>query len=230
MKYKSYDTDQSQILKAIIEIHNEGKPFDCDPCFNKGMMYGDAVQWPQHRFDIKPNAPGVLYASAHALPFSAGCIPSLIIDPPFLIHSRGSENKMAQRYGFYESKEDLQRSFIGFINEAYRVLQENGLFVFKCQDVIHNRRRFFASLFVMNYALSVGFNLIDHAILLAKSRMRSPNTLDRCNTSYALHSWHSHFIVFRKKKSRTDYFVRNTPAVSALDRMHLFTDLETLVA
>jgi hypothetical protein len=162
LKYKSYDTDQSRILKSIIEVHNNGKPFDCDPCFNKGSMYGKIVPWPVHRFDIKPIAPGVLNARAEALPFTAACLSSLVIDPPFLIHSPGSENRMASRYGFYHSKSELMNSFTDFIREAYRVLEQDGLFVFKCQDVIHNRRRFFASLYVMNVSLSLGFNVIDH--------------------------------------------------------------------
>jgi hypothetical protein len=153
LKYRSYDTDQSRILKSIIEVHNNGKPFDCDPCFNKGRMYGKVIHWPE-------------------LP-----------------------------------------AFISFIREAYRVLDQDGLFVFKVQDIVHNRRRFFSSLFVMNVCLSIGFNLIDQILFIRKNKLTVP--IQRENKGYAVHSYHSHFLVFRKKRSRTDYYVKetNTPSI-----------------
>ena len=37
--YKSYFENEQECLKAILEIHNKGNTFDCDPMYNKGYFY-----------------------------------------------------------------------------------------------------------------------------------------------------------------------------------------------
>lgn len=200
--------DQREILSAIMRLHNKGFVFQLDPMYNQGTMY-PAGALPEYRFDIKPRVPGVVAADARALPLAGSCISSMVLDPPWLIHAAGGD-KMTDRFGSLPTKQALIDLTSSLLREGYRVLMQDGLLVFKCQDFIHDRRKFFFSLIVQNYALELGFNPIDHFILLAKSRMR--DTRDRC-ISYASHSWHTHFFVFRKKRSRTPYRSARAPGV-----------------
>lgn len=186
---------------SILYLHNQSRPIELDPMFNIGSMYPAGVL-PEKRFDISPRLPGVLPGDARNLPLADRCISSMVLDPPWLIHSAGSITPIAERFGFLQSKVALMDLVFDILKESARVLVEDGLLIFKCQDFIHDRRKFFMSLYVLNCALRHGFNPIDHVLLIAPTRMRkrSAGVL-----SYATHSWHTHFFVFRKKKSRTNY-------------------------
>ena len=181
-----------------------GEGIELDPMFNKGSMYGDGIltPFPKKRYDLVPLHDSVTQAHAEALPIAAGSIRSMVLDPPWLIHNSGSVNKIARRYGYLKSREDLITLIKALIRESYRILQVDGLLVFKCQDFIHNRRKFFMSVIVRNFALKTGFNLIDEFIYVPGSRMRSQV---KGMKSYSSHSVFTYFLVFRKKRSRTDY-------------------------
>lgn len=140
MTYPSLCTTQTQALYAIQELHNEGTGLELDPMFNVGSMYGDGqlTPFPALKFDVKPLHDCVQFASADALPIESNTIRSMVLDPPWLIHSPGTKNKLATRYGHFKNKKELIDFMKGIINEAYRVLKQDGLLVFKCQDFIHN--------------------------------------------------------------------------------------------
>jgi hypothetical protein len=198
--HKSVQTNQTGILYSILQIHDRGRAtFDCDPCFNKGSMYGSLIPMPQLKFDINPIHPAVTKGNALDLQLKSKSIHSLIIDPPFLISKSGA--KMANRYSSFDSKETMFSFFDGMISEAYRVLQEDGLFVVKIQDCNKNRRRVFSSHYIRSMAFVTGFNLIDEIILFTNNRM-SPKSFTSKNCS---RSHHCFFLVFRKKRSRTNY-------------------------
>ncbi len=202
MIHKSTSESQSKILASIVQLHNEGKPIELDPCYNLGKMYVPDVEPPRLKFDLVPLSQEVKQASADALPLPDKFVRSMVLDPPWLIHSGENNSKMANRYGSLQNKKALKDLVTGFLREGYRVLAQDGLLIFKCQDFIHDRRKFFMSIYFVNKAIALGFNPIDHFIYLPKSRMRN---LKERKESYAAHSWHTHFYVFRKKKTRTDY-------------------------
>lgn len=202
MIYKSTSDSQSKILASIVHLHNNGNPFDLDPCFNRGTMYYPEVEPPKLKFDIAPLSDDVLPASADALPLAKGSVRSMVLDPPWLLHTEDNKNKMATRFGSLRNKQELKALVNGFLKEGYRVLAQDGLLVLKCQDFIHDRRKFFMSIYFCNKAIELGFNPIDHFLYLPKTRMRN---LRERKKSYASHSWHTHFYVFRKKRTRTDY-------------------------
>lgn len=194
----SLSYSQSEIIADIMHLYTSGK-IDCDPCFNRGTMYG-GLTTPVLKFDIKPIAPGVVQADARNLPLTAGEIESMIIDPPFLIGT--SSNKMSDRFGSYPTLYMLQDAYNEFLCEAFRVLSTNGILIFKLQDQIHDRRKYFISHFVINQAHSIGFNIIDEFILLNKARISSDQ-----GKQAASRVFHSKFLVFRKQRGRRKYIL-----------------------
>ena len=52
--YKSVFENEQELLKALIDIHLEGMPIQCDPMYFKGNFYKDGIVKPFHRFDISP--------------------------------------------------------------------------------------------------------------------------------------------------------------------------------
>lgn len=85
--YKSYFENEQECLKAILEVHNNGNTFDCDPMFNKGNFY-KTIEKPKYIFDLNPIVEGCEKANAESLPLESNSIKSLILDPPFMICTR----------------------------------------------------------------------------------------------------------------------------------------------
>ena len=198
--HRSCTQSQETILLSIIELHNNGKPFHVDACFNRGKMYGDSVPLPEVRMDKDPVhcVNGVIEGDFMQMPFDDGSIRSIILDPPFII---GKDNQMmSERYGCYKTLDELQRVFIRIVEECSRVLQKDGLFVFKCQDIIQNRKKFFASLFIMNVAYQAGFMPVDEYIKVNKTRPTQGT-----KQIYASRSYHSKFIVFNHRRGKRVY-------------------------
>lgn len=201
---RSVFTSVPHLLRGILDIHAAGcRTFDLDPMYNKGSFYriDDVLPRPMHCFDLVPLVDHVVAASADALPVRSNTMGTMVLDPPWLI-SKNRDCRMAQRYGAYESKADVMHWTNAFLVEGYRVLRQDGLLVFKCQDFIHDRRKFFMSLWIQCTALKIGFNLLDEVLYLPKSRLRARAPGKRA----AAESWHTKFLVFRKKRSRTKYF------------------------
>jgi hypothetical protein len=188
--------EQDDILRGIMRLYSpEG--FDCD------MTYGNGVFWrnlppPRLKFDIYPRADGVAQACSRMLPLEPMSINSLVFDPPFLTYVRSgidSNMIMAKRFSGYWSYEELEEHYIDSISEAYRVLRPGGIFVFKCQDIIHNHKMHCTHANVIHWAEIEGFRLLDLFVLPAKRRLPSPN---KSGTQKHARVFHCYFLVFQR--------------------------------
>ena len=82
---KSIGYDQGEIIRNILRLHVPEGRIDCDPTFSTGAFYnGTGVDPPALRFDIKPQAEGVVEADARHLPLEDDAISCMMLDPPFL--------------------------------------------------------------------------------------------------------------------------------------------------
>lgn len=52
--YGSVFNNEQKLLKALLELHNNKKPIELDPMFNKGSFYKDGIELPYYKFDINP--------------------------------------------------------------------------------------------------------------------------------------------------------------------------------
>jgi len=58
---KSISYSQQEIINNILQLHNNGKPLDFDPCYNVGGFYKNGIVIvPRVKSDINPLLPGVL--------------------------------------------------------------------------------------------------------------------------------------------------------------------------
>jgi hypothetical protein len=95
-----YDNDQ-EILLGIQQLHLNGKPFEVDPTYAKGMMYRDGVAEPRLKFDIAPQLPGVKRADCRRLPLANATVGSIICDLPHMFGFHGTnrpDNKVSRGY------------------------------------------------------------------------------------------------------------------------------------
>lgn len=195
---KSISDNQDEILTSIRDLHCGGK-FDCDCTYGNGVFY-KTIPRPTLCFDIEPLHPFVQKADSRSLPLADKSINSLVFDPPFLTYVRanrtGNGNMiMAKRFAGYWSWDDLTGHYVDTMKEANRVIKKGGVFVFKCQDIVHNHKLHATHIWVNNWISQFDFRLLDLFILTAKHRMPAPN---RNGMQKHARIFHSYFMVFKK--------------------------------
>ena len=195
---KSVSDNQDEILNGIIKLHCPDG-IECDVTYGNGGFYKNIPE-PKYKFDIDPQCDGVIQASSIELPLEDKSINSLMFDPPFLTYVRqgreGNGNMiMSNRFAGYWKYEELSVHYRKTIYEAHRVLKHKGIFIIKCQDIIHNHKMHCTHANVINWAAGCDFRLLDMFILTAKHRLPAPN---RQGTQKHSRIFHSYFLVFTK--------------------------------
>jgi hypothetical protein len=189
---QSINFDQHEILKDIIKLHCPGG-FELDPCFGLGGFYKGGVPLPKYCFDIEPRDRRATEADCRRLPFKAREVGSIIFDPPFLAGG-GDTGKMNARYRGGSKLWELEVLYEEALTEFQRILQPQGILVFKCQDILNGRQNNFMHVFVYEAAREAGFVGVDLFVKLNKTAMIPHNFVNQ----YHARKMHSYFWVFKK--------------------------------
>ena len=206
---KSISYDQSEIIKWILQLHVPSGRIDCDPTYSIGNFYKNTgIDEPEYKFDINPQVEGVEFGDSRHLPLSNNSINCMIFDPPFLATTGKSltENKdnniINKRFGVYPSEQELHQFYIDSLKEAYRILKDKGILIFKCQDKISSGKQYMSHCFIHDEAIKIGFYPKDMFVLLAKNRLVADWQLKNQKNA---RKFHSYFWVFEKTNKRTIY-------------------------
>lgn len=201
---KTVDTDQGQIIKSIITLYCP-QGIECDSTYSVGNFYKKTgIAEPQYKFDLNPQVEGVVQANAESLPLENASISSYMFDPPFVaaIPKEQATGIITTRFGYYRNIQNEMWNFYSkAIQEAYRVLKEDGVFIFKCQDTVDSSKQYFSHCFILNEAIFSGFYPKDLFVLVAKNRLIGKT---HHNQQHA-RKFHSYFWVFVKQQSKVDY-------------------------
>ena len=198
----SVNYDQHQILADIMGLCNLDK-FDADLSYGNGKFY-DSIEKPIHRFDIDSDLPELTaICSSSAVPLGDSSIESIVFDPPFLTYVRAARHGngsmiMAKRFGGYWRYDELEAHYRDTLKESARILQKNGVMIFKCQDIIHNHKMHCTHMNVIEWG-SEWFRLKDLFILPAKSRMAIPQQVGtKKKQQKHARIFHSYFLVLER--------------------------------
>jgi hypothetical protein len=206
---KTISYNQTEIINNILDLHVENKIIDCDPTYSKGVFYKKHnVIPPKLKFDLYPQIDGVEKANSKDLPIEDNTLKSIMFDPPFvaskgpsLKESKKGSNIITKRFSSMESIGELWDYYKDSLKEFYRILDNDGILIFKCQDTVSGGKNYFSHVYVMNEAVKLGFYPKDLFVLLAKSRLISGNMLNQKHAR----KFHSYFWVFQKKKVNIPY-------------------------
>ena len=197
--YKSVFTNEQELLKALIRIHLDGKDIECDPMYFKGNFYKDGIVKPFYRFDINPpEGIDCAIGDARNLPIEDEHLDNIILDPPFLfeIRNRKNYNYGANTHGLLRGFSELESLYKDILKEAYRILKNKGVLIFKCQDYTDSKTTMTHSL-AYNWATELGFYAKDLAILVKPNKVYNSATTQR-----HLRKIHTYFWVFVKKRGK----------------------------
>lgn len=204
---KSIGYDQSEVIRNILKLHVPKGKIDCDPTFSTGAFYnGTGIELPEYRFDISPQRSDVQKADVRNLPLPNNSISCMMLDPPFLATrgsslSTGNGNLISRRFGVYPDEKRLHQCYCDMLKEAYRVLKDKGILIFKCQDKVSSGRQYMSHVFICNAAMDGGFYPKDLFILLAKNRI----VADWQRNQKHARKFHCYFWVFQKNGGEIKY-------------------------
>lgn len=196
MLIKSVYENQSDILDAIEHLYCP-KGFMCDITYGNGSFYKNRKK-PTFRFDIDRSLSDVSYASSDDLPIPDGLVSNVMFDPPFLTYiknGRGHDSIMGKRFGGYWSYDELEMHYKNTFKEVHRVLENDGIFIIKCQDIIHNHQLYVTHANVINWCYFFKLRPLDIFVLAAKHRI----PVSKHEQQHA-RIYHSYFLVFKKDK------------------------------
>jgi len=197
----SVSEHQGEILRNIITLHlpETEDRFDLDPCYGNGSFYRGpwAIPEPRTKLDVEPRFLDVRQADVTSLDLPSAIVGSAIFDPPYL-HAPGVDSVMGERFGGFKNQHALRVMYFAALVELYRVLYAGGVLVVKCQDIIESGRFVPNGVYVVNMAVSLGFEQIDTFILTRKSAMEGHNHADQKHGRRC----HCYFHVFKKSKRR----------------------------
>jgi len=206
---KSISYDQAEIIKSILRLHIKDGVIDVDSTYSKGNFYKKTgIQSPIYKFDIDPQTEDTVQASADDLPLENESVNCLMFDPPFLATTGGSlktgndNNAINKRFGVFPSEIKLFEFYIRALKETYRVLKQDGIMIFKCQDKISSSKQYMSHCFIYNEAIKIGFYPKDLFILLAKNRIVADWQLRNQKNA---RKFHSYFWVFQKTNDKIVY-------------------------
>ena len=149
---KSVNYNQHAIIRDIMELHNNGEPFDVDPTYSIGNFYGKfkdddgefEIPQPKYKFDVDPQVEGVEKLDPWGKwPLEDESVNSILFDPPFVIGPRDcasmfngkkDSNIIGKRFSSYYPVAELLSSYLHHLREAYRVLEDGGKIIVKCQN------------------------------------------------------------------------------------------------
>ena len=196
---QSVSYEQDYIIRSIMELCGIDR-FDVDMTYGNGGFWKMLSQ-PKMKFDLDPQTVDTIQANSMALPLGQSCIDSVMFDPPFLTYiksGREHNSVMGKRFSGYWRYDELEMHYRGTITEAHRILRKGGIFVIKCQDIIHNHKMHATHINVINWAFGM-FRLKDLFVLAAKHRMPMPETegaKKRTQKHARIH--HSYFLVLER--------------------------------
>lgn len=216
---KNISYDQNEILWNIMQLYNEGKPFECDMTASELKFYEGKggkydIPTPKILFDVFPKDERIKKIEPLGrLPLEDNSIDSIVIDLPFVISGEAKTKRsdctmlIYSRFHGYYPADDMYESYFHWISEAYRVLKENGICVFKTQSTVSGGVQHNTEEFSFMSAQKVGFTIEDKFILEAKARLISPGKYKK---QMHARKYTSVFYVFqktlKKKNKNFNYF------------------------
>lgn len=210
---KNVSYDQTEILHNIGVLYNNGSDqFDADMTasslgfYGKGRGYSYCIPEPKILMDVCPTRQDIIKIDKWgALPLENESIHSLVIDLPFVISPQNAPSAVSnkegasliyKRFSAYYPVDNLYLSYYHWLSEASRVLDENGICIFKCQSMISGGIRHNAEEFSFMAAQRLGLKMVDKFTLIAKARLISPGKYK--SGQQHSRSYTSMFLVFVK--------------------------------
>lgn len=208
---KNISTDQSEILKWIMDLYNDGNPFQCDMTASELKFYGKrngckyAIPEPEILMDVFPMRDDIIKITPfQKLPLEDESVSSIICDLPFvcspktcksIVEKKEGSNLIPNRFHSWYPMQEGYENIFWWLGECKRVLKDDGIIIWKMQNSVSGGLQHMLSYFSMICAAHYNLYVKDEFLLQAKARLISASKIKK-----QMHSrkYTSSFWVFMK--------------------------------
>lgn len=176
------------------------------------------IPQPTYKFDVYPQVEGCEKIDPWGdWPLEDNSVDVVILDPPFVVGPRDcasmkngkkGSNTIGKRFSSFYPRYEMFETYEHLLSQAYRVLKDGGIVIFKSQNVISGGLNLMTSYYTCRVAEDMGFYVKDEFVLIAKQRLISGKVKKQMHSR----RYHSFFHVFVKndpKKDKIGYFKRD---------------------
>ena len=201
---KSINYNETEIIKDILYLHAK-EYIEVDPTFSVGNFYKDKLPLPKYKFDKTPQRDDVIEALSDNLPLDDSSVSTIMFDPPFLMsgvnymNDKEGSSIIAKRFTAFKDFAELKEMYYNSLKEFKRILKNDGIIIFKCQDCVSSGKNHFTHNVIINMALSLDLYVKDLFILLTNNRL-----LDGREQKHS-RKYHSYFLVIQKTSNKVNY-------------------------
>lgn len=212
---KNISTDQSEILKWIMDLYNDGQPFECDITASELKFYGKRqgnkyeIPVPKILMDVFPMKDEIIKITPfNKLPLEDNSVSSIVCDLPFVcspktcksvVEKKEGSNLISNRFSSWYPMQEGYENIYWWINECKRVLKPNGILVWKMQNSVSGGLQHLLSVFSAVCAADAGLYIHDVFSLEAKARLISASKIKKQQHA---RKYTSDFWVLRKDPKR----------------------------
>lgn len=221
---KNISSDQSEILQWIMDLHNNGEPFECDITASELKFYGKRpgckydIPIPKILMDVYPMSDNIIKITPfNRLPLEDESVSSIVCDLPFVcspktcksvVEKKEGANMISNRFSSWYPMQEGYENIYWWMNECKRVLKDGGIIVWKMQSSVSGGIQHQLSEFSHLCAADAGLYMQDKFYMYAKARLISASKI---NKQAHARKYTSDFWVFRKndkKNERTNILLK----------------------
>jgi hypothetical protein len=189
----------ADVFSYVLDMHVPDGSTIADVTFGRGVFW-KKVDKNRYRLKATDLMTGVDFRQ---LPYGAGEIDALVLDPPYMHTPGGTAHRGHQNYeAYYRNNEGegyggikyhdaVLRLYMDGITEALRVLRAKGVLILKCQDQVCAGHMRLTSVELSHFLVRTGWTVEDLFVVVAHnrpgiSRLKGKQKHSRRNHSYFL--------------------------------------------
>jgi len=197
-----WEGDDSELLERMLTFYPRKEPRKILDATVNGGRFWQGSKRKVVGLDVERRHCPTLVADNAAMPFRNASFEVIVYDPPH-IPNQGRDNKkdFGERFGLVlrspkENHYTFTHTFPPFLQEAYRVLKNEGVLFAKITDYVHHHRYQWAHIELINAARAAGFMPCDCIIKARKGPIIDP----KWKTAHHSRRQHCYWLIFRKSK------------------------------
>jgi SAM-dependent methyltransferase len=192
--------EDAPLLEKLLEFYPRRRPTRIlDATVNGGRFWRGSKR-PVIGIDIEGRHKPTVVANNTQTPFPDNSFDVVVYDPPHIPNQgRDKQKDFHDRFGLgvkspKEKGYTFAHTYPPFVQEACRILKNEGILLCKIADYIHNHRYQWAHVELMQAACKAGFQACDCVIKVRKGPIIDP----KWNKAHHTRRQHAYWLVFRK--------------------------------
>ena len=195
-----WEGEDADLLEKMLQFYPKSQPeMVLDATANSKRFWRESSR-PVVGMDIDPGYQPEVLGTSLCIPFKSEVFDVVVYDPPHVPNQGQDKQKdFGIRFGLglkssSATNYNFSHTFPPFVEEAHRILKNQGLLLCKITDYVHNHKFQWAHIDLIQAATRVGFHACDCIIKIRKG----PIIDTRWKIAHHARKQHCYWLVFRK--------------------------------